>query len=148
MEAHIAHFVTYPCPRCRLELEVEEGGWQGWLRCPACDAPALPPEILRGHPATSRRVKAASGEFVPDLFTADGEEDPTDTDALLGPPPSPVADTFRIVFLSGLVISLFILLIAYLDDNSFIGGLFGGLAFIFFLLLLRVPSRRRGRRPD
>ena len=57
MDADIAYFVTYPCPDCRLELEAEHDGWQGWLRCPACGTPSLPPEILLGHPATMRRVK-------------------------------------------------------------------------------------------
>lgn len=148
MEADIAYFVTYPCPQCRLELESEHGGWPGWLRCPACDTPSLPPDILFGHPATSRRVRGAGGKGEAMLFIGDDDPDgdtasnPSD---LIGPPPSPVASGLRLVFLSGLMISLFILLIAYLDDNQFIGGVFGGLSFVFFLLLLRAPSRRRRR---
>ena len=49
----------------------------------------------------------------------------------------------RLVFVTGLVISLFLLLIAYLDENTTITSVAGSLSLVFFLLLLRIPARRR-----
>ena len=68
--------------------------------------------------------------------------DGPETTALIAPPPSPMVGVLRMVFLTGLVMSLFILLIAYLDDNQRATTIFGALAIIFFLLLLRLPGRR------
>ncbi len=148
MDADIAYFVTYPCPQCRLELEAEHEGWQGWLRCPACGTPSLPPDILLGHPATLRRMRGLAGD---DAAVLEIDSDPTegsdtpDPAALLGEPPSAMVSSLRMVFLTGLAISLFILLISFLDDNQVVTGICGGIALIFFLLLLRLPDRKRRR---
>lgn len=148
MVARVVHFVTYSCPRCRAALEAEEGRWQGWLRCPACNAPALPPEVLLGHPSVKRRViGAVGGEYVPDLFTEEPEtEQPrAEPDPAIELTSSTTAENLRIVFLAGLVMSLFLLLFAFIDGHASLIGIFGALAFIFFLLMWRVPSRRRPR---
>ena len=50
----------------------------------------------------------------------------------------------RVFFVVGFFVSLFLVLLFYLDQNQQLTGIFGGLAFIFFLLLLRGPSRRSG----
>ena len=129
MDADIAYFVTYPCPQCRLELEAEHGGWQGWLRCPACGTPSLPPEILLGHPATMRRVRGIDERRrgPRDRRRRPGRiAERPDPSALLGEPPSPMVSALRLVFLTGLVMSLFILLIAILDDNQLATSIFGG----------------------
>ncbi len=146
MDADIAYFVTYPCPNCHLELESELGGWEGWLRCPACGTPALPPEILLGHPNTRRRVREAQGDDQAVLAIGDeasANAPAADPSALIGPPPSTIVSVLRMIFLTGLVMSLFLLLIAYLDGNQRAAGIFGSLAVVFFLLLLRMPGRRR-----
>jgi hypothetical protein len=62
---------------------------------------------------------------------------------LIATPTSTLVSVLRMIFLTGLVMSLFLLLIAYLDQNQRATGIFGSLAFIFFLLLLRMPGRRR-----
>jgi DNA-directed RNA polymerase subunit RPC12/RpoP len=148
VESDIAYFVTYPCPRCKAELESQHGGWDGWLRCPACGTPALPPEILLGHPTTRRRVKELDGDDVliitDDGYSRDGAA-AVDPAALIGPPVSPAVSAMRLVFLTGLVISLFLLLIAYLDQNQRVTTVAGSLSIIFFLLLLRMPGRRRSK---
>ena len=36
--------VHYSCPACGLALVAEEGAADGWVRCPACARPSLPPE--------------------------------------------------------------------------------------------------------
>ncbi len=144
MVARVVHFVEYSCPKCRAELEAEEVRWQGWLRCPACNVPALPP-ILLGHPSARRRMIGAVGaEFVPGLFTEDTDTDePAEPDPVIEPPPWTTSETLRTVFLSGLLMSLFLLLFAYSDGQWSLVAIFGGLAFLFFLLLWFRPSRRK-----
>jgi hypothetical protein len=148
VDADIAYLVTYPCPHCRLELEAQHGGWQGWLRCPACGTPSLPPEILFGHPATLRRVRELAGADDEILVIGDdaatGDCTPS-TAALIGEPPSALVSSLRLLFLTGLAISLFILLISFLDENQIVTASSGVIALIFFLLLLRLPGRRRNR---
>ena len=145
MDSDIAYFVTYPCPRCKVELESEHGGWQGWLRCPACGMPALPPEILLGHPTTRRRVRETLDDDVliiaDDAAALDGVA-PPDPSILIGPPVSSLVTTLRLIFLAGLVMSLFLLLIGYLDQNQRATAIFGSLSIVCFLLLLRTSGRR------
>ncbi|MHB1558703.1 MAG: hypothetical protein ACYC61_14690 [Isosphaeraceae bacterium] len=148
METDIAYFVTYACPGCGLELEVEPTGWRGWWKCPKCGTPALPPEAFLGHPSVRRRVRDAAGDEI--LVIEDEALAPTrrrppaqDPAALIPPPPSPMLSALRLIFGTGLIISLLLVLIAFLDDNSRILGIAGSVALICFLLLLRVPSRRR-----
>jgi hypothetical protein len=138
----ISYFVTYPCPSCKAELEAQHGAWQGWLRCPACGQPSPPPEMLFGHPETQRRMQGHD------------DDGPTPNDSIIanGPPiiassRSTATSVSRMFFISGLVMSLFVLLIAYLDQNPQLTGTFGAMAIIFFLLLLRNP-RRRGKDED
>jgi hypothetical protein len=148
VDADIAYFVTYPCPRCKVELESEHGDWQGWLRCPACGLPSLPPEFLLGHPAVRRRVRETGGGEAPIVIVADDAPDGAPASApssVIAEPPSTLANTLRLVFISGLVTSLFLLLIAFIDENHRAGYIFGALSVVFFLLLLRMPARRRGR---
>jgi hypothetical protein len=148
VDADIAYLVTYPCPQCRLELQAQHGGWQGWLRCPACGTPSLPPEILLGHPATLRRVRELAGADDEILVIGDdaaADDSRPSAAALIGEPPSALVSSLRLLFLTGLAISLFILLISFLDDNQIVTGTSSVLALIFFLLLLRLPGRRRSR---
>src|SRR6185437_13078281 len=121
-------------------------GWEGWVRCPACGTPALPPEIMLGHPNTQRRVREMDGDDGAVLVIgADSQDEaaPQDASALIATPTSTLVSVLRMIFLTGLVMSLFLLLIAYLDQNQRAAGIFGSLSVIFFLLLLRMPGHRR-----
>jgi hypothetical protein len=139
--SEITYFVTYPCPGCGTELEARHGGWQGWLRCPVCGVPALPPEFLFGHPQTRRRVEGPHEDD--DILVIDAA---TATPRVLAPTPlsgsSPVS-ALRLIFLTGLILSLFLLLVFYMEQNKQTTAIFGFLSLIFFFLLLRTPSRRR-----
>ncbi len=142
MESHVTYFVSYSCPRCKAELESQHGTWQGWLRCPTCGFPSLPPELLFGHPMTRRRVLGRDeDEAIPteDMPLAPGALDRSPT---IVPAPSAPFGVMRMIFLGGLVVSLFLLLIFYLDENPQFTGVFGATAIIFFVLLVRAPSRR------
>jgi hypothetical protein len=53
------------------------------------------------------------------------------------------------IFLTGLILSLFLLLVFYMDQNKQTTAIFGFLSLIFFFLLLRTtPVRRRSVRED
>jgi hypothetical protein len=143
VESQVTYFVSYPCPRCKAELEVEHGDWQGWRRCPACGLPSLPPELLFGHPRTRRQVRGHDEDGA--ILTDEGVPEDSialDRSRIVASSPSSVASTLRVIFLIGLVVSLFLLLLFYLDQNQQLTGIFGALSFIFFLLSLRTPKGR------
>ena len=146
--SEITYFVTYPCPGCQTELEARHGGWQGWLRCPVCGVPALPPEFLLGHPQTRRRVQGPPEDD--DVIVIDSAAESSDG---LDPAPirvsSPVSAP-RLIFLTGLILSLFLLLVFYMEQNQQATAIFGFLAIAFFFLLLRTPpsARRRAGREE
>ena len=58
--------------------------------------------------------------------------------------PTPISSASRLIVTTGLVISAFLLLMAYLDrsTSSSTSAIFGTLTALFFLLLLRMPKRR------
>ncbi len=143
MESQVIYFVSYSCPRCKAELEVQHESWQGWRRCPACGLPSLPPELLFGHPSTRRRVLGRDDDPII-LNDVNLPEDSLalDRSQIVVSSPSSVFNALRVVFFIGLVVSLFLLLLFYLEQRQEFTGICGVLAFIFFLLLL-VPGRRR-----
>jgi hypothetical protein len=47
-----------------------------------------------------------------------------------------------VIVSTGLIVSMFLLLVAYLDRSSQSSAIFGFLTVLFFLLLLRLPRRR------
>ena len=138
MDSDIAYFVTYPCPGCKLRARGRAcrlGGMAATARRAACRP--CRPEILLGHPKTRRRREGDRRGRRPDhrgrRRCAPGAIGPAPS-ARITPPTSPVLGALRLVFLTGLVISLFLLLIAYLDENTRITSIAGSLAIIFFLL--------------
>ena len=48
----------------------------------------------------------------------------------------------KLIVLTGLVVSVFLLLVAYVDRSSQSSAVFGFLTILFFLLLLRLPRGR------
>jgi hypothetical protein len=138
VDSETRYFITYPCPKCKTELEVEHGGWQGWLRCPVCGVASLPPEFLLGHPLTRRHVVDPDESGA--ATTADEAESAvTDPARLTRPAPT---SALRLIFLTGLTLSLFLLLIAFIDQKKQTTAIFGFLSITFFLLLLRTPRNR------
>ena len=143
--SEITYFVSYPCPGCKTELEARHGGWQGWLRCPVCGVPALPPEFLLGHPQTRRRVEGSPED--PGVLVLDPA---AETSSVLDPGPVTVSSplsALRLFFLTGLILSLFLLLVFYTEQNKQATAIFGFLSIAFLFLLLRIPTsvpRRAG----
>jgi hypothetical protein len=70
-----------------------------------------------------------------------------DRDARVMPHPlssrrAPASSASRLIVSTGLIVSLFLLLVAYLDRSSQSSAIFGFLTILFFLLLLRLPKQR------
>jgi hypothetical protein len=59
-----------------------------------------------------------------------------------GPRRSAPSSATRLIVSTGLIVSLFLLLVAYLDRSSQSSAIFGFLTVLFFLLLLRLPKNR------
>jgi hypothetical protein len=145
MVAPIMQSANYQCPNCHLPLEAKPGSWQGWLLCPRCGLPSLPPEHALSSPRQSRRPakqKAVSAVPVPPVSRR-----PEETAAVTAPR-APRADrtssssASRLIVSTGLIVSLCLLLVGYLDRSSQSSAIFGFLTIFFFLLLLRLPRNR------
>src|SRR5262245_18571058 len=46
---------SYRCPHCRALLVLGEIRWRGWVRCPECGQPGLPPERVMLRAALRRQ---------------------------------------------------------------------------------------------
>jgi hypothetical protein len=132
---------TYLCPFCRAELHVRPYERQGWLRCPACSRPSLPPER-----AVFRQSKRPGAPSAPALDGAAGASEVEQTERGLADEPASAASTTfspaRLVFITGLALSLVMALFAFLDDRTANLAIFGALALGFLVLLLRASRRR------
>ena len=119
MESQVTYFVSYSCPRCKAELEVQHGSWQGWRLCPACGLPSLPPELLFGHPTTRRRVLGHDeAPMILNDMNLPEDSIALDRSRIVASSPSSVVTHCRVVFLVGLIVSLFLLLLFYLDEQT------------------------------
>jgi len=134
--------VTYSCPHCRVQLETQSDGWEGWLRCPACGRASLPPEPVGVRDASQRL--AASSKDNATLVAADLPEGPVILDGLRPVITLRASHTSpaRLIFTTGFVLSLVLALLAFLDLKPRTTAIFGFLAITFFLMLLRTPRKR------
>ncbi|WP_165250737.1 hypothetical protein [Paludisphaera soli] len=143
--------VRYDCPHCRVGLIADADRWSGWRLCPACGKSGLPParraKRARLLPAnlpargSGRRAEAwiASGDLV----------DPDHAAWQVGyardlPRPTPVSRVVTVAIAAGLAISVFLLLVAFLDRNGTLAG-GAGLA-VLLLYWARVRLRAQARR--
>ena len=120
--------VRYACPHCRAGLEWRVGLWRGWVSCPACGRPGLPPAprlVMPDVVAPTREVGAglraeqwiASGD-VPDAswpMWSRGQ-------APIQPRVKSESKALPSALAVGLAISLFLLLIGYLDQSTNLAG--------------------------
>jgi hypothetical protein len=144
MTPEIRYLVSYACPNCRRLLEARSTGWDGWLRCPVCNCPSLPPEIMLDGGEARRRAAAQQAFDDSVLIIAESPETPFERDSSatvdLGRPSH--TTPARLIFTTGLALSLFLVLVAYLDDRMGRMAVFGLLSIGFFMLLVRSPRTR------
>src|SRR4051794_13041437 len=121
MTAPIMQSANYPCPKCQLPLEPKPGSWQGWLLCPRCGQPGLPPERVMSSPPPDRRPpqqKAVGAVSAPGPGRAE------EKNAAVMAPGAPRTDrpasssASRLIVSTGLIVSLCLLLVGYLDRSS------------------------------
>ncbi len=141
MSSEIQFIDTYSCPRCRAELETRFHEWQGWQRCPTCGMISLPPEPPRFRiPRHAVSRTKAAGDV---LVISDSPELFVDSDQLGRAVARPAhISPARLVFRTGLLVSLGLMLIFFLDQNTTNTAIFGFLAVVFFILLLRLSGSR------
>jgi hypothetical protein len=142
LSSEMVFIETYSCPHCRVELETGYADWQGWQRCPTCGLASLPPEPTGLRSAPKPRARSKGSDDI--LVIADPPETLADAEPaapVFAGRPSHVGPA-RLVFRTGLLVSLGLMLIFYLDHNTLNAAIFGCLSVVFFLLLLRIPGSR------
>jgi hypothetical protein len=123
-------------------LETRSDGWDGWLRCPVCLRVSLPPETA-GLLENRQRFAVSDNDHV--TASAPGSpEGPMfiDDQRLVHPLSSSHTSAARLIFTTGLVLSLVLALLFFLDMRPRTTAIFGFLAIAFFLMLLRTPRKR------
>ncbi len=137
----------YACPRCGAELETGFDVWQGWQRCPKCRALALPPlPAVPNNPAVRDLWAVPGSEEEQDAVMTDdltADIDSGETDESVAPGPAAHISPARLVFRTGLVVSLALALIFFLDRRITNAVIFSTLAAAFFGLLIRKPRSSR-----
>jgi hypothetical protein len=134
---------TYVCPHCRANLVSGSTGWPGWQRCPVCGFASLPPGSRRYHSPTRKRADAAADQV--DFATRDPAEDdlsrtdPMTTQVIVRAPHS---SPTRLIFKTGLLASVALTFVAFLDHRTTHSLVFGSLAVVFLLLVLGGPGSR------
>ena len=144
MNQDIAGIRAYACPHCHRLLEAGDEGWLGWLLCPGCGQPGLPPARLRRPRPLRSRLPAEGRDNLPPGPTPEAPAF-TNGPAVLAPPlgRSPAASgAGRLIVRTGLVVSLVLLFFAYLERSTPNLAVFGFLTVVFFVLLLWLPRPR------
>ncbi len=142
MSSEMVFIETYSCPHCRAQLETGFNDWQGWQRCPTCGLACLPPEPPGLRSTQQSAARSTVAEDI--LVISDSPEKLADAEPVapaFGGRPSHIGPA-RLVFRTGLLVSLGLMLIFYLDRNTMNAAIFGCLSVVFFLLLLRISGGR------
>jgi hypothetical protein len=121
--------VAYPCPHCHAPLVARSEQTYGWLRCPRCGRPGLPPEP---EPEPERASQFESGEL------PGGDEPAGGRSRLRG------GLVRRVSAASALFLSLLNALFAVLANDR-PGASFFGVIALGCLALAVYPGRRRRR---
>jgi hypothetical protein len=130
----ITFIVEYRCPRCGAPLEARSSETYGWLRCPRCGRAGLPPEHMRAPRPRAR--EPLGDDFL--IIAADHARTPEAGRAAFR------RGSFRrITAASALFLSLFLALLARLEQDRATAWTFSVIA-VFCLGLILYPFRRRG----
>jgi hypothetical protein len=141
--SEITYFVSYACPSCRTQLETRSTGWDGWLRCPVCKWPSLPPEVMVNRGESRRRVglQNVEDDVLVIAESPEGARDPGSRPSA-GFGRSSHSSPARLIITTGFAFSLFLVLVAYLEERMGNVVIFTILAIGFFFMLVRAPRNR------
>jgi hypothetical protein len=134
--------VSNSCPHCRAPLETRSDGWDGWRRCPVCQRVALPPEPVGFRDIRQRPAVSNNDNATPAIAGLPDGPMVLDDQQLAITLRSSHTSPARLIFTTGLVLSLVLALLAFLDLRPRTAGIFGFLVIAFFLMLLRTPRKR------
>jgi len=129
--SEIAFIDTYACPRCGTELETPPGYGSMWLLCPRCGRAGLPPE---SSATAVRPVRPAAYE--PGVLVIG----PADNEPLAPARTKRPLSVWRVVLLTALLIALFALVGALVEQQTFVAAI-SGFATLVFLGLLTYPTK-------
>ena len=136
---------NYVCPGCQALLAVPEKPWRGWLCCPKCGLPSLPPhrlDVSRSRRRCREREAQALQAKMPDEGGSSRGSAPSAPTSVSRVGKSNSWSSTRLIISTGLFVSAFLLLVAYLDRKPHNLAIFGGLTVIFFILNLRMLRQR------
>lgn len=143
MSTEIDFIDTYTCPHCRSDLVSGSDGWSGWRRCPVCGLASLPPEP-EGHylPVIKRPGAEAANDVL--VISDSAEDNLSNADPLRTHVTGRSSHTspIRLIFKTGLLASVALTFIAFLDHRTTHSAVFGCLAVVFLLLVLGGPGSR------
>lgn len=143
MSTEIEFIDTYACPHCRANLVSGSTSWPGWQRCPVCGFASLPPESQRHHSPVQERADARAAQV--DFAMRDPAEDdlsrtdPVTTQVIVRAHHS---SPTRLIFKTGLLASVALTFVAFLDHRTTQSMVFGSLAVVFLLLVWGGPGSR------
>lgn len=127
----------YACPHCHRALELAETRWRGWVLCPECGLPGLPPARLRpSRPAEVPAPSAAEPEASSPPTTDESPGARAAELALSDPRPATASSAAALILRTGLAVSLLLLLFAYLERSVLNAIIFGALTGLFAIILL------------
>jgi hypothetical protein len=143
VSTEIDFIYTYPCPHCRADLVSGSDGWSGWRRCPSCGLSCLPPEPEWHDVRFRRQAGAKAAQNVLEIRDR-AEDNLSSTDAMTTQVIGRAVHTSptRLIFKTGLVASVALTFIAFLDHRTTHSVVFGCLAVVFLLLVLGGPGSR------
>ncbi len=143
MSREIRYYASYTCPHCQVQLEARTSDWDGWLRCPECKQLSLPPDPLIDprEPRQNDILRHADNAIV---FLPESPEAAMQPDFVSPASPGRFLHTSpaRLIFTTGFALSLFLVLVAFLDNRTGNMTIFGLLTIGFFVLLVRSPRNR------
>ena len=117
--------------------------WDGWLRCPECTRPALPPGqvIVPREPRRKDILRHADSAVVYLPETTETTARPVFAPTVISGRTAHTSPA-RLIFTTGFALSLFLVLLAFLDQKTGNMTIFGLLTIGFFVLLVRSPRKR------
>ena len=138
---------SYSCPHCRALLGPCLERWQGWVTCPSCGGAGLPPERVT-IVTRFERMPLTGGKLAPEAETDGRSKGPSRSPDTWTPSSprrrsSPASSAPRLIATTGLVVSAFLMLIAYLEHSNHSLAIFGSLVVISLLVLLRIRTTSR-----
>lgn len=149
MAQALIDLVTYPCPRCGVGLETTAHPEPAWHRCPRCGQGGLPP-----YPSdlARRKLMATRAQLGPEVLVIgdDAMEEPAIPwfgTRQAPPPTNPSGGTVTQGLLTGVfAVCLALFVITLFLGSNFTAGLFGVVAGVVLLILVR-PSNPSPRPP-